>query len=210
MFLPATCPVCARPGPAPCPACVAGLRPAPALPVPAELTACPALVAYDGTGRELLARLKYRNARTALAWLAEGMAALVGAEPGAEGIDVVTWAPTTSARRRRRGFDQAELLARRVARRLGRPCRRLLLRVPGPPQTGLGRAERRAGPRFAVVPTTSRRPPRRVLVVDDVVTTGASLTAAASALRASGVIEVRAVAAARTPRHRGDTARRLR
>ncbi len=208
MFLPATCPVCARPGPAPCPGCIADLRPAPALPPPVGLTACPALVAYDGAGRELLARLKYRNARAALGWLAEGMAALVGADAGGEGIDVVTWAPTTTARQRRRGFDQAELLARRVARHLGRPCRRLLVRVPGPPQTGLGRGERRAGPRFSVAPGVTGRPFRRVLVVDDVVTTGASLTAAATALLTGGAIEVRAVAAARTPRHRSDARRR--
>jgi ComF family protein len=165
------------------------------------LSACPSLVAYDGAGRELLARLKYRNARAALGWLAEGMADLVGTD-AADAIDVVTWAPTTTARRRRRGFDQAELLARRVARLLGRPCRRLLVRVPGSPQTGLGRAERRVGPRFAFAPAAARPPPRRVLVVDDVVTTGASLTAAAAALREGGAIDVRAVAAARTPRHR--------
>src|SRR3712207_7831548 len=54
----------------------------------------------------LVARLKYRNARASLAWLARAMAALVDRR----GTDVVTWVPTTPARRRQRGFDQAELL----------------------------------------------------------------------------------------------------
>ena len=62
------------------------------------------------------------------------------------GLDVVTWAPTSRERRRRRGFDPAELLARAVARRLRLRCAGLLERAPGPPQTGLRGAERRRGP----------------------------------------------------------------
>ena len=86
-------------------------------------------------------------------------------------------------------------LARAVARRLGCPCRRLLERLPGPAQTGLTLAERRVAPVFCA--TTAPR--RHVLVVDDVVTSGATLSAAARALRAAGATEVDAVAAARTP-----------
>jgi predicted amidophosphoribosyltransferase len=144
-------------------------------------------------GRELVARLKYRNARSSLRWLGSAMASLV--DPGS--IDVVTWAPTTAARRRARGFDQGELLARAVARRLRRPCRPLLRRGPGPAQTGRSALERRAGP---VVVATRRVPAgARVLLVDDVVTTGSTLTAAARALRVGGAGEVSALVAARTP-----------
>jgi len=150
-----------------------------------------AALSYTGAGRELVARLKYRNARAALPALADAVAALVD---GAA-IDVVTWAPTSATRRRERGFDQARLLARAVARRLRRPCRSLLARTPGAPQTGRPRAERACGPNF----TTTRNAPGRVLVVDDVVTTGATMLAAARALRAAGAAEVHAAAAARTP-----------
>jgi predicted amidophosphoribosyltransferase len=154
---------------------------------------CAALLTYDGAGRELVARLKYRNARASVPFLARGMAALVTPTPG---IEVVTWAPTTPARLRARGFDQARLLARAVARGLGVPCRRLLRRRAGPAQTGRGAAARYTGPAFAACGPLGGA---RVLLVDDIVTTGATVAAAARALREAGATSVTVVAAARTP-----------
>ncbi|HUP87065.1 MAG TPA: phosphoribosyltransferase family protein [Acidimicrobiales bacterium] len=197
-LLPAACPVCGRPGAAPCRSCWLLLRPAPPGPVPRGLDGCRSLLAYEGVGRELVARLKYRNARSAVAWLAAGMAGLVARSTAAGSIDVVTWAPTTAQRRRRRGFDQAELLARDLARELVVPCAARLWRGPGPPQTGRSRAERWHGPTFA----PRRGPPggdSRVLLVDDLLTTGATLTAAAGTLRAAGAATIHAVTAGRTP-----------
>jgi len=183
--------VCGVLGAAPCPACAAELRRAPSLPPPPSVDSCRALFAYDGAGREVVARLKYRNARSSLPFLAGRMAALVADDAP---FDVVTWAPTTTARRRQRGFDQAELLARALARRLHVPCRQLLLRPPGNPQTGQPLDVRRAGPAFH----PARPSPPRVLLVDDVVTSGATVTAAARTLKVAGAAAVHVVAAART------------
>lgn len=166
------------------------MRPAPALPPPPGVDGCYAVFAYEGPARELVARLKYRNHRTTLASLAAAMAASVTAPP-----DVVTWAPTTAVRRRARGFDHAELLARAVARHLDRPCRSLLDRRAGPPQTGRPLAERRVGPCLEARSPVSGH----VLVVDDVITSGATCAAAAAALRAAGAARVTVLAAARTP-----------
>jgi ComF family protein len=149
------------------------------------------VLAYEDAGRELVARLKYRNARSAIRWLAVSMAALADAA----NTEVVTWVPTTTARKHERGFDQAELLARAVARRLHRPCRALLVRSAGPPQTGRTLAERRFGPRLVATPCRFGN----VLLVDDVITTGSTVAAAAHALRVAGVRRVSVVAAARTP-----------
>src|SRR5947208_2741643 len=77
MLLPTSCPVCGRRGPAPCAGCTARFRPAPALPPPPGLDGCTALLAYEDEGRELLARLKYRNARSSIGWLAWHLAARV-------------------------------------------------------------------------------------------------------------------------------------
>lgn len=149
--------------------------------------------AYRGVARELVARVKYRNARAVVPWLAAAMVQTALAHGFAAAT--VTWAPTTVQRRRERGFDPAEVLARAVAHELRARSLRLLDRRPGPPQTGLAAAARRAGPHFVA----RRVAPSRVLLVDDVATTGATLAAAAGALRAAGARSVVAVTAARTP-----------
>jgi predicted amidophosphoribosyltransferase len=196
LLLPARCPGCGAAGPSPCGACVAGLRPPPGGPVPVGLDACQSLFAYEAVGRLMVTALKYRLDRTALGWLADGMAGLVEPAPGT----VVTWAPTTSARRRQRGFDQSELLARALGRRWGVACRPLLARKAGPPQTGRSLSDRLEGPILLARAGSGSAAGMPVVVVDDVVTTGATLTAAARALRAVDVAGVVGVTAARTPR----------
>src|SRR3954463_6539125 len=178
VLIPTRCPVCGARGPAPCASCASGLEYAPALPPPGGLASCRALLRYEDGGRVLLSRLKYRNARSTLAGLAWQLAGLVPA--GLVAVpDAVTWAPPSVARRRERGFDQAELLARAVARQLGLPALRLFARGPAPPQTGLSREGRRRGPPFIV--TRPEIVPATVLLVDDVITTGATLESAARA-----------------------------
>src|SRR5688500_14690893 len=103
----------------------------PALAVPPGLDSCRALLAYDADVRQVVVGLKNRDQRGRITELARSLATLVPDVPGL----VVTWAPTSASRRRQRGFDQAELLARAVARRAGRPVARLLSRRPGPPQS---------------------------------------------------------------------------
>jgi competence protein ComFC len=202
-LFPLACPGCGRPGEPVCGRCLADVRPAPPAPPPAAIDRWAAAYAYEGVARELVARVKYRNVRAVVPWLASNMCdALVATMPDVGGITVVTWAPTTPQRRRDRGFDPAELLARPVARRLGLPCGALLRRLPGSPQTGLAAAARQAGPRLE--PMRTRTAARRtfeatVLVVDDVTTTGATLTASAVVLRSCGARGVVALTAARTP-----------
>ena len=203
MFFPARCGACDRLGWVLCPACGAGLRPADpsVLPKVAGVVSLACLLAYEGAGRELVARLKYRNNRAAVAWLGERLAALADPE-----VVVVTWIPTTAARRRARGFDQGELLARATARALGLPALATLRRQPGPAQTGRSRAERLAGPASLVARRPAGGP---VLIVDDVVTTGATLGAGASALASAGAWRLHACAVActgpRAPRESAGT-----
>lgn len=155
-------------------------------------------LAYDGDVRRRVVDMKYGGRRSFARELARQLADAVRSDTDMR-IDVVTWAPTSSSRRRHRGFDQAAVIARHVARELGVPCRRLLVRETRVAQTGRSRVARLAGPRFRALDT---RRPRRVLVVDDVVTTGATLRAAAHALTASGWGDVTLAAVASTPTSR--------
>lgn len=193
MLIPVSCAACGARGAPVCRACAAELRPAPDLLPPPGVDRCIAVLAYEGPARDVVARIKYRNHRAALDGLAAAMASTLGPDRG--GVDVVTWAPTTDARRRARGFDHAELLAAAVADRLGLDLQRLLRRRPGPPQTGRSLQARRRGPDLAPVAPA----PDHVLVVDDVVTSGATAAAAAAALRRAGATRITVLAAARTP-----------
>lgn len=169
------------------------LKPAPSLAVPLGVDACIALLDYE-CARRIITSLKNGGRRDLVGWLAVQLADRTQPPAGS----VVTWAPTGVARRRARGFDQAELLARAVARRWGLRCAGLLHRAPGPAQARRSAAERRQNPSF----TPTRVCPASVVLIDDVATTGATLTGAAAALRAGGSTAVLAVVAARSPGRR--------
>jgi ComF family protein len=165
-----------------------------------ECDAAVVAVAYEGIARRLILNLKYRNRRQVVAVLTELLAQRVmQSEPNIATVcDVVTWAPTNAARVRRRGVDQSELLARRLARVLDVPCRRLLIKTSTNVQTGASREERLRGSVFSARKLGVNS---HVMVVDDVVTTGTTLRCAADALRKAGVCQVTCVAVASALRH---------
>ena len=192
MLLLRVCAGCGGPGPSPCRRCTADMRAVGEMAPPEPLSGLWAVFAYTGVGRELVARLKYRNQRSSVNWLASAMG---NALPNGLCAEAVTWAPTSPQRRRRRGFDQAELLARALGREIGLPAVSLLKRVDAAGQTGRNRSQRFSAPAF----DSRRSPPPAVLVVDDVITTGATLQAAAKCLVKAGAERVDAVVAGATP-----------
>lgn len=106
------------------------------------------------------------------------------------GSTVVVPIPTTAERLRARGYNQAELLARRLAEVRNLPlCGALVRKGAGRSQTALTPAERRENVRGVFAPAPDGVGPirgARVLLVDDVLTTGATAAEAASTLSAAG------------------------
>jgi ComF family protein len=152
---------------------------------------------YEGVVRDLVLRLKTFGDRHPVAALADLLEEACR-DPVALGRpDGVVAVPASPWRKRRRGFDQAELLAQDVARRLDVPflrgaVRRVLFR---PRQAALDR-DARIRNAVGLFRDAERVFGRAVLLVDDVSTTGATLSAAAAALRRGGARRVTALVVA--------------
>ena len=139
MIFATRCAGCRTRGPVLCRTCRFALVARPASPAPHGIVVA---AAYSGRVRDVMLGLKYRNCRQVALHVAGVLAQRLAATGGVD-VDVVTWAPTSTARRRRRGFDQAEMLARAVAAHLGLPCRappRARRNDPGADGTGPARA----------------------------------------------------------------------
>jgi len=156
-----------------------------------------AVARYEAETGEAIRALKYRGRTRVARVLADALApfARVTLDDDHDRPWTVTWAPTSERRRRDRGYDQAELLARHLAASVGLRHRRLLRRISRGHQTGSRREERLSGPTFVSRP----RVEGAVIVVDDVTTTGATFRAAARVLAEAGAARVVCLAVAWTP-----------
>lgn len=228
-LLPAPCLGCGRPLPAAgaplglCAACRAALvplpheacaicsRPLPAHALPANYR-CGACRRSPPAFDRLLALWSYRPPLDAvvrglkfgrLDYLGRHLATVLAQELGDRlaGFDRVVPVPLHWRRRLARGYNQAERIARPLAGRLGLPCVPALSRRRAtPPQSLLGREDRLANLRRAFrVPHPERVRGLHLLLIDDVATTGATLDAAAAALKQAGATSVTALVAGRTP-----------
>jgi len=142
---------------------------------------------YDGAAKRAVHALKY-----------DGVSAVAPAMAAAMAGSLRDWVPPVAAlipvplaggRRRRRGYNQSQLLARAVARDAGLPVlsRALVRRHAAPPQArSADEAARRANVAGAFAADASRLPAGGVLLIDDVMTSGATLDACARALRSAG------------------------
>lgn len=154
---------------------------------------------YEKTLVRAMLLLKFERIEPLGSWFAAELARLVGQHPQELTGDVIVPVPLHRDRFRERGYNQAEMVSRPLARRLGLPHRNLLARVkPRPNKHILTLRERWESVRgaFATRPG-SQVDNVRVLLVDDVMTTGATLDACAKVLRDAGAKAVVGLTVAR-------------
>lgn len=206
VLLPPSCAGCGRYGSQLCDRCLASFRSAspagvtflqadPALVVGEALTLAVAAFRYEGAVRRALARLKYGGAASIAAPLARAAAPALSELLAVSGPAVLVPVPVHRERRRRRGYNQAALLAAELARAGAgatplptTDClerRRATIRMHG-----LDRAGRLRNLRDAFALRRGARPPPVAILVDDILTTAATLEACAGVLLAGGATSV--------------------
>jgi competence protein ComFC len=140
---------------------------------------------YCGLAASLVQRYKYSDDK----WLCAFMASAMAKACDMTNADVICHVPLHDKRRKSRGFDQAEQLAKRLSELTGKPIVRAIKRVRHTPtQTKLSAAERQENVRGAfesLCPISGR-----IALVDDVLTTGATAAECAGVLLKSGAQSV--------------------
>lgn len=167
---------------------------------PPPVDQCIAAVAYAYPWSGLIAQFKFQEMTGRATSFATLMRSAPWVEPALEAADLLIPMPLSAQRLRERGFNQALVLARALA--TGKVAHGILLRIKDtPPQRSLPRKERLQSVQdaYAVDPLqVTRIQGKRLVLLDDVMTSGASLHAAAKALRAGGAAHITAMALART------------
>ena len=150
---------------------------------------------YEGVGKEIVHSLKYRGYTTVVERLAAPL--MLGVLDGGDRFDGVIPVPLHRSRLRKRGFNQAEVLARGVAKEINAPVSDTLQVVRRTrDQVELSAAERRANVEGAY--SARGRVRGRILLIDDVFTTGATMSACSEILLRAGAGEVHALSLCRT------------
>lgn len=151
-----------------------------------------AALEYDGFMRGSIGRFKYENRREYADFYVQELLGLCGEAVKSWGADALVPVPLHRERRRKRGFNQAELVARGLGRELGIPVRTdLLFRVKRTrPQKDLTDRERRSNLKNAFQSGKNDVRLERVILIDDIYTTGSTIDAAASVLLGNGVENV--------------------
>ena len=154
---------------------------------------------YDELMRDLLRDMKFRNKKRIATGLGLIWARLINLP---EEALVLTWLPMYSKKQKERGFNQAEVMAKEIAKVSGLPCKNLLRRtVDTPAQSGLHPKLRQENVKdaFEIVRGQSVLD-IDIVIIDDIFTTGASLNECARVLKEGGAKKIYAKTLALTPR----------
>ena len=159
---------------------------------------CVSPLRYEGDVRRSLLRYKFQGRREYAKIYGDFLSKCI--DENEISCDIITWVPLSARRLRRRGYDQARLVAEELAAKRGVPCAALLRKIrDNPAQSGTGSPEKRranvAGAYTAVNESAFRG--KEILLIDDVMTTGATISECARVLKTAGAGKIYAAAVAK-------------
>lgn len=160
---------------------------------PLPLDWCDAWGHYTGVLEKLLHAFKFNRHD----FLDDALASLLASILRERAFDAVVPVPMSRKKERRRGYNQAELLARALAKRIGVRCEMLLTKTAdGTTQSLLPRDQRAANVRHAFRAAAASKG-KAILLIDDICTTGETLRACANELARAGAARVCAITVAK-------------
>ncbi len=159
-----------------------------------EMSGLVAVFGFGGVIRRALSRIKYRFvyaivydlAQVSVNFVTQNSPIYLDFMQFLDKKTIVTFIPSYWARKRRRGFNQAEELARELAKIWGTPCKDLLTKTRNIEQVGLSRKERIGNVIGAFSLKDVGKLSEKIVVVDDVWTTGATMRECIRVLRKGG------------------------
>lgn len=156
---------------------------------------------YKDKVREAILRYKFDNKEYYSERFARIMSDSIENNLDCGDVSVVSWVPLSTQRRRKRGYDQAKLLAKGIAENIGLPCEKTLIKIRNnPAQSKTKNAAQRSKNVIGAYRVNDKFDVRdkNILLIDDVVTTGSTLSECARVLRRAGANKVYCAAIARS------------
>jgi ComF family protein len=151
-----------------------------------------AVFSYEGGIRSSMYRFKYGNKREYAVFYAAEAQKLYACWVREKGIEVIVPVPMYAKKKRRRGYNQAEVFARQLGKRMHIPVnRKLVKRIRNTtPQKELNEAERKSNLKnaFQLMPDIVKY--NHILVVDDIYTTGSTIDEVAKVLLDAGAKDI--------------------
>ena len=151
-----------------------------------------AIFSYQKDMKRSMYRFKYSNRREYAEFFAEAAAKKYGTWLVRRGIDVIVPVPMYAAKKRSRGYNQAEVFARALGRECAIPVeKKMVIRVKNTmPQKAMNNKQRKDNLKGAFQVRSNIVKYSKILLVDDIYTTGATIDTIAELLKKSGAKEV--------------------
>lgn len=170
-----------------CPDCLKKTRNVPVIKTVLQNSFCVSAFPYNDIYRRGILDYKFKGRKRSAVCFAEYIAAAVKEFYKNDSIDYITAVPLTKKQKRRRGFNQAEELGRRLSEILGIPYRECLVKIrDNQLQHTLSKSDRAKNVKGVYKTADKEINNLKLLVVDDIITTGCTLEECSKILKKAG------------------------